>query len=249
VLIVLALFHQLALADSLHANGHYETARIEYMRAFFFHPELRQELGPRLRYALSLFNIDETKGISELNSIVDDFPELPDSVKAEIAHLYVQVNRHYLAINLLRDTDEKELLGLIYLLDDQLSNARNTFIETGDYEVAGQIDDFIKGPQKSGKTAILLSLFLPGLGQVYAGNVRQGAMDFSLNLGSAYLFYNALRQHKYVDAGLVFFFLLNRFYLGSLHNAHASVLEYNEKQHQKWLKIMLKKYFSNTKVD
>lgn len=247
--IVIALFHQLALADSLHANGYHETARIEYMRAFLFHPELRQEPGPRLRYAISLLNMDETKGINELNSIVDDFPELPDSIKAEIAHLYVQVNRHYLAINLLGDTEERKLLGLIYLLDDQLSNARNTFAETGDYEMAGQIDVFIKGPQKSEKTAVLLSLFLPGLGQTYAGNVSQGAMDFSLNLGSAYLFYNALRQHKYVDAGLVFFFLLNRFYMGSLHNAQESAFEYNKKQHEEWLNTMLKRYFSSTEID
>lgn len=249
MLIVIALFCQLTLADSLYAHGYYETARIEYLRTFFFHPELGQELGPRLRYAISLFNTDDAKGIEELTNIVDEYPDMTDSIRIEIAQQYIQTNRYYLAIRLLNDTREKKLLGLAYLLDDQILNARNTFTETGDYEIAAQIDEFIKGPKKSGKTAILLSLILPGAGQVYAGDYRRGFMDFSMNLGSAYLLYNAIRQHKYVDASLVFFFLLNRFYLGSLHNAKQSALECNERQHQEWLKTMLNNYFRNTRPD
>ena len=249
MLIVIALFCQLTLADSLYAHGYYETARIEYLRTFFFHPELGQELGPRLRYAISLLKTDEAKGIEELTSIIDEYPDMPESIRIEIARQYIQINRYYLAIRLLKDTSNKKLLGLAYLLDDQPLNARNTFIEIGDYEIADQIDKFVKVPKKSGKTAILLSLILPGAGQVYAGDYRRGFMDFSMNLGSAYLLYNAIRQHKYVDASLVFFFLLNRFYVGSLHNAQQSASEYNERQHQEWLKTMLNNYFINTRPD
>ena len=249
MIIVLALCCQLTLADSLYAHGYYETARVEYLRTFFFHPEREQELGPRLRYAISLLNTDEAKGIEELTSIVDEYPDMPDSIRIEIAQQYIQINRYYLAIRLLNDTSDKKLLGLAYLLDDQVLKARNTFTEIGDYEIAAQIDEFVKGPKKSGKTAVLLSLILPGAGQVYAGDYRRGFMDFSMNLGSAYLLYNAVRQHKYVDAGLVFFFLLNRFYYGSLHNARQSALKYNERQRQEWLQDMLNNYFSTTRPD
>jgi hypothetical protein len=247
--VLLVLFSQLTLADSLYSHGYYEEARIEYLRGFLFHPELKQKIEPRLRYAISLTKHDEAKGIEELNSVVNDFPDLAIEVRTEIARQYIQVNRNYLAITLLNDTEETELLGLAYLLDDQILSARNTFVKSGDYELAGKIDDHIRSQKKSEKTAVLLSLILPGAGQSYAGNPGQGFMDFTLNLGSAYLLYNALRQHKYVDACLVFFFLLNRFYLGSLHNAQQSAISHNQKLHQAWLNTILKDYFSTTPVD
>ena len=246
MIILLTLLSQLTLADSLYIHGYYEEARIEYLRAFLFHPEFKQEIGARLRYAISLCRYDEAKGVEELNNIVNDFPDLPVEVKAEIARQYSQLNRYYLAISLLYNTEEIELLGLAYILDDQIMNARNTFLENGNYELAGEIDQYIQGPRKSEKTAVLLSLIMPGAGQTYAGDPGQGFRDFTLNLGSAYLLYNAIRQHKYVDACLVFFFLINRFYLGSLHNAQRSAIRYNEKLRQEWLDAILKNYFNTT---
>lgn len=244
MIVFLALLSQFALADSLYLNGYYEEARIEYLRGFLFHPELKNAIEPRLHYAISLTKHNEAKGVEELNSIVNDFPDLSIEVKTEIARQYIEIKRNYLAINLLSDTEEKELLGLTYLLDDQILNARNTFVESGDHELVGKIDDYIQSPRKSEKTAVLLSLILPGAGQTYAGNPRQGFKDFTLNLGSAYLLYNAIRLHKYVDACLVFFFLLNRFYLGSLHNAQQSAMSHNQKLHQKWLDTVLKHHFN-----
>ncbi len=243
---LLALLCQLTLADSLYVHGYYEEARIEYLRDFLFHPELKQEIGIRLRYALSLAQHDDSEGVEELNSIVNDFPDLSIDVKKEIAQQYVQLNRNYLAINLLSDTEEKELLGLAYLLDDQMMNARNTFLENANYELAEEIDNYLKSTRKSEKTAVLLSLILPGVGQIYAGNPVQGLRDLTLNLGSAYLLYNAIRQHKYVDTCLVFFFLLNRFYLGSLRNAQQSAVSHNEKLRQEWLDKILKHYFNTS---
>lgn len=246
MIILLALLCQLTLADSLYVHGYYEEARIEYLRAFLFYPELKQEIGTRLRYAISLAQHDESEGVGELNSIVNDFPDLSIDVKKEIAQQYIQLNRNYLAINLLSDTEEKTLLGLAYLLDDQMMNARNTFLESANYELAEEIDSYLKRTKKSEKTAVVLALILPGAGQTYAGNPIQGFRDLALNLGSAYLLYNAIRQHKYVDACLVFFFLLNRFYLGSLHNAQQSAISHNEKLRQEWLGKILKHYFNTS---
>lgn len=240
--LLLTLFSQFSLADSLYAHGCYDAARIEYLRCFFFYPELKQELNPRLNYAISLFATDKIRGIEELYGVVNDFPEIPDSVRAEIAMKYVEAGRYYLAINLLEDEEENDLLGILYLRDNQFINARNVFLRNGKYEMATKIEDYLQQPIKSEKTALLLSLFLPGSGQIYAGNIRQGIMDFLVNLGSGYLFYNALKQQKYVDASLIFFFLLNRFYLGSLSNAQKSAIEHNEKMRTEWLNAFLKTY-------
>jgi hypothetical protein len=243
--ILLALCAQLTLADSLYAHGYHDAARIEYLRCFFFYPELRQELRPRLNYAISVLESDEPSGIEELYGIVNDFPELPDSVIDEIATKYMEAGRYYLATNLLEKEEDNDLLGVAYLLDDQLINARNTFLRNGNYEMAAKIEDFLQHPMKSEKTALLLSLFLPGSGQIYAGNLRRGIMDFLVNLGSGYLLYNAVKQQKYVDASLIFFFLVNRFYLGSLNNAQKSALEYNEKYITEWRKNVVKPYFEH----
>ncbi len=242
---MLALCAQLGLADSLYTHGYYDAARIEYLRCFFFYPDLEQELNPRLNHAMSVFAIDQTSGIEELNTIVNDFPDLSDKVINEITTKYLEAGRQYLAINLLEGSQGQGLLGIAYLLDDQFINARNTFLRHGDNEMAAEIDHFLKHPMKSEKTAILLSLFIPGSGQVYSGNVRRGFMDFLVNLGSGYLFYNAIRQHKYVDASLIFFFLINRFYLGSLNNAQKSASGHNEKQRKAWLEAFLQAHFDS----
>jgi len=247
MLVLFAFCAQLTLADSLHAHGYLEAARVEYLRGFFFYPELKLEIEPRLNYAISLLAVSEPEGIAELNGIVNDFPTLPADIIEKIAAQYIRVGRYYLAINLLSNTEGKKTLGLAYLLDGQLLQARNTFLQNENYAIAADIDEFMRDHGKSEKTALLLSLFLPGSGQVYASDVRRGLMDFLINMGSGYLFYNALKQQKYVDASLVFFFLINRFYLGSLHNAQKSAQEYNMKQRQKWQQTIIDSYFGNSK--
>lgn len=248
-MIVLALCAQLALADSLYAHGYFEAARVEYLRGFFFYPELRQHAEPRLNYAISVLSANESQGIAELIGIANDFPELQTDITNRIAAQYIRIGRYYLAINLLRNGGDRRMLGLAYLLDDQWLQARNTFLQEGDYVIAADIDAIMRTPVKSEKTALILSLVLPGAGQIYASDIRQGSMDFLINTGSGYLFYNALKQHKFVDASLVFFFLINRFYMGSLHNAQNSAQAYNENQRKAWLDAFLQAHFGSLKLE
>jgi hypothetical protein len=246
MIVILTLISQLALADSLYAHGYFEEARTEYLRAFFFYPELRQRADARLHYALSLLEKDSAEGMTELYVLVDEFPELPDSMLVEIARQFIRGGRYYLAIDLLGKTGEKKLLGLAYLLDGQLSNAQATFVADGEGEIADQIEQYVESPEKSERTATLLSLFLPGAGEIYSGNPSLGFRDFLFNFGSGYLLYNAFKQQKYVDATLVFLFLTNRFYLGSIYNAQKSANEYNEEKRRKWLAHLAATQFADT---
>lgn len=245
MLLLLALCAQFMLADSLFACRYYDAARIEYERGFFFYPASGHEIEPRLNHALSLLAVNEAKGVAALSKIVNEFPELSAEVIREIARQYMRFGRHYMAIGLLRDTEEKKMLGLAYLLDGQHIAARDIFLQTEDNEIAAEIDDFLRQPERSEKTALLLSLFLPGAGQIYAADLGTGVMDFLVNLGSGYLFFNALRQQKYVDASLVFFFLINRFYIGSLNNAQQAARGYNERQQQEWQQAIIDSCFED----
>ncbi len=249
MLIPLLFFSQFSLADSLFAKNHYDLARIEYKREFFFYPELKTNQEKRLNFGISLIKSDDLKGLREFNNIINDFPDLEPEVKIKMAKCYLDLGDFYQACDLLNQTDEKKLLGFTYLLDDKLFSARDLFITTGDYEISNEINAYISQPQKSMRTATLLSLVCPGAGDVYAGNIKLGIMDFLLNFGSGYLMYNAIKQKKYVDAILVFNFLFQRFYLGSIHNAQKSVEQRNKEHRQKWLKHMQNKHFQDIDIN
>ncbi|MCK4755729.1 hypothetical protein KAS56_02215 [candidate division WOR-3 bacterium] len=249
MLIPLLFFSQFSLADSLFAKNHYDLARIEYKREFFFYPELKTNQEKRLNFGISLIKSDDLKGLREFNNIINDFPDLEPEVKIKMAKCYLDLGDFYQACDLLNQTDEKKLLGFTYLLDDKLFSARDLFITTGDYEISNEINAYISQPQKSMRTATLLSLVCPGAGDVYAGNIKLGIMDFLLNFGSGYLMYNAIKQKKYVDAILVFNFLFQRFYLGSIHNAQKSVEQRNREHRQKWLKHMQNKHFQDIDIN
>lgn len=243
MLLFLAIFAQFTLADSLFARGYYDAARIEYERTFFFHPETEKEIIPRLNHARALLEVHEAGGIEALSRIVNEFPDIPADIMNEIARQYIRSARYYLAIELLRDGGDVKILGLAYLLDGQLIRARDIFLKNGYEELAAEIDDFLLSPKKSERTALLLSLFLPGAGQAYAADPRSATRDIVTNLGSGYLLYNALVQAKYVDASLVFFFLVNRFYIGSLSNAQKACRDYNERAWQEWEQRLIHTYF------
>jgi hypothetical protein len=242
-MIAVLIVCQLSLADSLYAQRYYELAAVEYEREFFFYPELLNDQVKRLNYAVSLLKSNELKGIAEFNTVIDEFPDSDPKLKITMAKYYIQMENYYQAIQLLSETEEKRLLGFTYLLDNRLSTARNFFIEHGDDELARDIDAYINRPKKSIRTAALLSFMCPGAGEVYASNVKGGVRSFLLNLGSGVLLYNAIRKKKYVDAILIFNFLFQRFYLGSVFNAQKSALEWNKQNKEKWFNELENKYF------
>jgi len=240
------IFSYLSLAESLYTHGYYDLAVTEYKRLFFFNPELRDNRDAYFSYCISLIKTNQDKGVQELDYLLVDFPELAPKIKVIKAKYYISQGNYYWASEILKDTQENTLLGYTYILGNNLPGARDIFIDDGNYELAKEIDNFIKKEKKSAGKAMLFSMLVPGTGEVYAGNIKLGIIDFFLNFGSGYLLYNALREKKYVDMGLIFSFLLNRFYLGSIHNAQHSAEEWNKRRREEWLKKIAARYFPNT---
>jgi hypothetical protein len=234
-----------SLADTLYTDSLYDLARIEYRREFFFYPELHNDPHKRLNYAVSLMWHDDVAGLQELDTIQHDFPELEPGLLTSIARTYLSAEEYAHAGEVLQRTDEKKLLGFVYLLDDRFVSARSTFATIGNHEIVNEISLVMNAPRKSARTATILSVICPGAGQMYAGNAGLGIKDFLLNFGSGYLVYNAVKQKKYVDAVLIFNFLFQRFYLGSIYNAQKVVEETNQRHQQQWLDYMHDKYFSD----
>ena len=88
-------------------------------------------------------------------------------------------------------------------------------------------------PLKSPKRAKLLSAFLPGSGQYYAGHHFDAMNAFLLNSVTFSFNIYLLTIASYVDATLFFLYVTLRFYRGNLYNAanQAKMVNKSELRH------------------
>ena len=240
--------HAASLADSLYQHGHYDLARIEYLRQFFFSPALQQDQHTRLRYALSVCQVDPDKGVQELRTLRHDFDSLAADVAVALTRQYIALQDYSAAWELLIETEEKPLIGYTLLLDNRLNSAKALFVTMGQHDIVTDITAFQHMPRRSPRTAAVLSAICPGAGEIYAGNVYQGLKGFLLSAGSGFLIYNAIKKEKYIDAVLIFNFLFQRFYQGSMYNARRSATQANLNDREKWLEHMRSTHFSDLEL-
>ncbi|MGB9721120.1 MAG: hypothetical protein ACPL28_06570 [bacterium] len=241
---IFLIFCQIALAESLFSNDFYDLAIVEYKRLFFFDSASNKDLQLRLHYTIACVNQDFYKGYEEADRLLKDFFEIDNESRLILSKALIKNGYYGIAIDILKPTKEIKLLGLCYLFNHQYLNALDEFqkVDEGIYR---EVKEFVRRPEKSITRAMLFSAILPGSGEVYAGNIKQGLHDFSLTFLSAFLLYNSMKNKKYVDAGLIFSFLFNRFYFGSISNSARIAREHNEKLEKKWLCNIKNRYFTD----
>ncbi|MEO0138116.1 MAG: hypothetical protein ABIL40_08525 [candidate division WOR-3 bacterium] len=249
---ILLIFGYYALAESLFANDLYDLAQVEYQRIFFFDTTAHRNYQLRLHYTIVLLHQDFFTGYTEIDKVLEDFPESAIPTRMILAKTLINTGNYGRAIDLLKsnltkDSLTKKLLGFAYLFDHQYYNAMSEFQEI-EFQLALRIEKYLKTPKKSVTRAMLFSVMMPGLGEVYAGDIGSGLRDLLLNLSSGFLLYNAVKHKRYVDAGIIFSFLFNRFYFGAIANASRIADENNEKKKNEFLKEMREEYnrFSTT---
>lgn len=238
---IFILFVQYTLAESLFANAHYDLAMVEYKRLFFFDTSAFNNFHLRLNYTIAVLNQDYYKGYEEIEKLLSDFLDIDTVSRIILGKALIKTGNYSMAINILQPTAEKRLLGFSYLLNRQYYNAIKEF-QTCDENLAQEIEIFINKPEKSITRAMLFSAILPGTGEIYAGNVKQGIQDFLLTALSGFVLYNSIKNKKYVDAGIIFSFLFNRFYFGSISNAGRIAKMTNEKMEMQWLDYIKNNY-------
>ncbi len=239
------IFAQFALAESLFSNNCYDLAAIEYKRIFFFDSSAQKNLQLRLHYAIAIINTDYLGGYDEIERLFKDFPDLEEKARISLGKELLETKKYGLAVEILKpvkDDNGKRLLGFSYLFNHQYVNARYKFEEV-DSNIAREIESYMKKSEKSITRAMLFSVFLPGTGEVYAGNIKRGLQDFILSSLSGFLLYNSIKNKKFVDAGIIFTFGFNRFYIGSISNAGRIARERNQKSEEDWLKYIKARYF------
>ena len=83
----------------------------------------------------------------------------------------------------------------------------------------------LKSPQR----ARLFSLFIPGLGQIYSKDYKNGMNSLILNSLTSYFLFNSIIDKKYLDALIIYYTPFERYYWGSSRNAELIANNYNQK--------------------
>ena len=252
----------LDLGDLLFALENYDAAITEYKRFLFFnadHPqtgEAQFKIG--LAYRAQEWWAEAVEAMIAAAQLTTE-TELQAERRVELAVTLIASGAYDLAVVELIKVDmhsrsarlrqrARFLRGVAYLYQFKWEQARLVFQTYFDEipdaaRAAAKIDalfsEAINLPQKSEKVARLLSTFLPGLGQTYAGDWKNGLNALLLNGVLGYITLDAAIERDYDDALLSFFFLSYRYYTGNRYRAAEAAQTFNDRESRRYVQKIL----------
>jgi len=232
-------------SDQQFHNGNFELAANEYNRALFFGYRSPDELC--LKIANCYINLNKPT----LSAIFFDrayFSGTTDSIKTEAilgkAFSLILDKQFMLAISELINLDSARiedqnlrlnfLKGIAYfgLNQDQLAETslKKCLKKSSNQSNIEAIEKEFTKIQESEKrfnphTAWLMSLILPGSGQIYAGNYKESANSVLLLGGLVYLATTLAARYSTLEAIVIIFPWFQRYYLGWAGKAEKLTLE------------------------
>jgi tetratricopeptide (TPR) repeat protein len=250
------------LGDHLFALENYDAAITEYKRFLFFnsnHPqagEAQFKIG--LAYRAQEWWSKAAEAMIEAIQWTTE-TELQAEMRTELAVTLIASGAYDLAlVELIKVNMQSQsvrlrqrarfLRGVAYLYQFRWEQARSVFqayLEgmPGAAEAGTKIDglflDALNRRRKSEKTARILSTFLPGLGQTYAGDWKNGLNALLLNGVLGYVTLDAAIERDYDDALLSFFFLSYRYYAGNRSRAAEAAQTFNDRENRQHVEKIL----------
>jgi tetratricopeptide (TPR) repeat protein len=244
----------LRLADALFNLQSYDESITEYKRFLFFNPD--DERAGYAYYRIGLAHRAEhdwEKAVDTLKTSIKltDDDRLRDERTIDLGITLIANGNYSLAqLELLKVSEFSQyqsikkkasyFQGVAYLYLYNWEGALRAFetfysnsSEQGCSEEAKNITKLLIEaqhlPYKSITIAMMLSTFLPGTGQIYSSNWRNGLNAMAINSLTAGILLNAVVKKQYQDATLIFLSLFQRYYLGNRYQAAESVKKYNER--------------------
>ncbi len=240
----------IAFADSIFKQGRYEIAAKTYQRAYFFAP--KEQVGDlAVRIGDSYFAMQDyaaAKGFfRKAMHLVRG-----DSLKAEVLFRKVscELMQHSYLMALM------DLKSSRFSLTGEQTKIKNfllglCYFGKEDFEASQEAFMRIPGPQEeekkqqlqaifahrraylspNPKTAMWLSLAFPGLGQLYAGDIKNSLNSMLLTVGLAYLGAYISVQYSLVDGIVAVAPWMQRYYTGGY--THAEDIAFRKRQQKR----------------
>lgn len=249
-------------AEQLFESGDYQAARRAYKRLLFHHPDtpLRDTADYRIAQSYYHQNLPELaeRRFREFSTIHPNSP-LRFQSQLMLGQLHFDAEQYALArtmlFELLNRSKDVEVIaaahylrGWCYVHTSDWNKAITEFRRTDASEThrlerkkARQLADTVLNETplslKSLETAGWLSTIIPGSGQLYTGNVKEGIFAAAVTGTFIYLAADAVRERRYVDcAGIS---LVGwHFYWGNRTDARRLATEYNEQREQEFIEIL-----------
>ncbi len=249
----------LDLADSLLKFGNNNEAITEYKRFIYFNPEDHRISDAYYKIGLAYRRQkkwdDAFSALRKSLAMATD-DSLRDERRISIGVILIVSQKYSPAeFDLLRVSSfsknpylrQKALffLGVSHLYTFQWAKAQKAFHQYFSTSDKGeQVDSLLAEARhlkyKSPLLAKWLSIFLPGMGQIYAGNWRNGLNALAINALTSYLLLDALIERRFQDALISHLSLFERYYRGNRHHAQEAAKNYNEHLNRLWASHVLK---------
>lgn len=245
----------LDLADKFFDLNFYEEAITEYQRFIFFN-----NAGENVGYAYykiglayrNMYDMEKSLEFFEYSVQTTSSDIKKQERKIDIAVNYIAWRKYskakFILLKLISFSKIPEIrrkaslfLGITHLYCYEWEDAKAAlnlyFKEEGKNRTVYRIDSLLteakKIKYKSPETAKWLSIFVPGTGQIYAGEAGNGLNALVLNGANIYFIIYKLLKEEYGNAYLIYYFLFRRYYLGNIYNAKKEAREYNKKMDEK----------------
>jgi len=237
----------LDLARLYSEEKNYNSAILEYKRYLFFNKQSNNSTTVLLELYKSYQAIEDWQNaFSTLEKayLSTDDDSLKDRIYIDKAILLIskgEIQRSEIILTKISTFTKYEQikresyywLGLGHLYSYKWSAAKNNMKKYYGASYNHYLDSIfinsnkldIKSPQR----ARLFSLFIPGLGQIYSKDYKNGMNSLILNSLTSYFLFNSIIDKKYWDALIIYYTPFERYYWGSSRNAELIANNYNQK--------------------
>ena len=223
-----------ALGDSLLKHGFNLEATREFRRTLYDSDSSGLTAGLiRMRLGLSLGAVNDlTTAAEELRAAGRLEPGLSEPAQTALAGYYAHRKRYDLATFELSDllvftrdsarrTSLNSAIGWLHLQEGDVASAASNYDLAGKPDIANALRFSKPAPVRSPTLAAVLSSFVPGSGEIYAGRPGTGLLAFAVTAGSLAGAIWAAKADDWISASIIVSTLFWRFYNGSRSNAAA----------------------------